>query len=467
MEIHSTTRALLFAGCAAGALGGAAAAAAAGGLPPAASRGLFLLLFAAGLWMTEAIPPFAVGIGVIGAKIALLGRPEGVFARTPQDWEQFVLVLGHPLVWLFFGGFVLAAAMHRTGLDRRLAAALLGRLGDRPSTVLLGVMGVTAAFSMFVSNTATTAMMLAVLAPLFAAIPEDDPLGTGLLLGVATAANVGGMGTLIGTPPNAIAVGVLGELPGAARVSFLDWMLIGLPLGGVLLALAWAVLVRLYPSGAPTLRVPSLDGAASEGPAAPRWQRGTVVAVLLATVGLWLTSQWHGIPTAAVSFLPIVVFTATGVLGTAEIRGLPYDVLFLLAGGLALGQTVTETGLSTWLVARLPSQELGPVGLALAMAYGAALVSNFMSNTAAANILVPLGASLAVGGEAPVVLPIALAASSAMCMPVATPPNALVFATGRCHTRDFLRVGLLMGALAPGAAVLWVTLLGGALWGAR
>jgi sodium-dependent dicarboxylate transporter 2/3/5 len=187
-------------------------------LTPAARRALFILVFAGALWVTEAIPAYAVGILVIGLQIALLGRPGGVFAETARDWEQFVVVIGHPLVWLFFGGFVLAAGMARTGLDRQLASWVLTRFGDRPPALLLGIMAITFTLSMFMSNTATTAMILAMIAPLVASLDEDDPFVPGLLLGVAVAANLGGMGSLIGTPPNAIAEGARSEAkPSEAR----------------------------------------------------------------------------------------------------------------------------------------------------------------------------------------------------------------------------------------------------------
>jgi sodium-dependent dicarboxylate transporter 2/3/5 len=428
-------------------------------LNPAARRALFILLLAATLWVTEAVPAFAVGILVIGLQIALLGKPGGVFAESPRDWEQFVVVIGHPLVWLFFGGFVLAAGMARTGLDRWLAARVLGRLGDSPSSLLLGVMGITFVLSMFMSNTATTAMILAMLAPLLATLDEGDAFGRGLLLGVAVAANLGGMGSLIGTPPNAIAVGALSDLPEGPEVSFLEWMLLGLPVALGLMVIAWIAIARLYPARR-ELRFAGWDSSPREGDAAaPPWQRLTVSGTLAVTVGLWLTTQWHALPTAVVSFVPIVVLTTTGILGAREIRGLNYDVLFLLAGGLALGQVMISTGLSTWIVDRLPEEALGLAGIALLMAYVTVALSNFMSNTAAANVLVPIGVTMAVGLEARIAIPIALAASVAMCLPIATPPNAMAYAAGRCRTGDFMRLGLLMGAIGPLAAVLWVWLV--------
>ncbi|REJ68734.1 MAG: hypothetical protein DWQ31_07120 [Planctomycetota bacterium] len=461
-ETGSMRRTIVFALCLVGSFYTAFYLVDRGTLPRAGPQALFILLLAASLWVTEAIPAFAVGILVIGMKIALLGKPGGAFATTAHDWEKFIAVMGHPLVWLFFGGFVLAAGMAKTGLDRRLAMLLLPRFGSRPSAVLLGVMSVTFLLSMFISNTATTAMMLAMLMPLVASNDICGRYRRGLLLGLAVAANLGGMGSLIGTPPNAIAVAALAEVEPSYQIGFLQWLFLGLPPGVASLLLAWVVLARAFASAQATIPLDFAEHTSDHGhPASPQqWQTFTVSVTFLATLLLWLTSQWHQIPTAAVSFLPIVVFTTTGVLGAKEIRGLNYDVLFLIAGGLALGETVTETGLSQWIVARLPLEGFDVLGVTILMAYLTVVLSNFMSNTAAANVLIPIGVTIATGFEARVALPIAFAASAAMCLPVATPPNALAFATGYCQVRDFLWLGLLIGLIVPmvGIGWLWLTL---------
>lgn len=461
LEISSPRRVLLFSLCLAIALAASWVAGADSGLSPAGRRALFILVFAAGLWVTEAIPPFATGILVIGLKILLLGNPAaGVSATRDTEWEEFVVVIGHPLVWLFFGGFVMAAGMARTGLDRQLAAIVLGRLGGRPPAVLLGVMGITFTLSMFISNTATTAMTLSLLAPLLASLPSGDRYARGLLLGVAAAANLGGMGSLIGSPPNAIAVGALASLDPPVDVSFLDWMLLGLPPAVVLLVATWAAISRLYSFEGERLPTdPWRAESESDEPRAPRWQRLVTAATLLFTVGLWLSTEWHGIPATAISFVPIVMFTLTGVVGSVQLRTLSWDVLFLLAGGLALGETLTQTGLSSWIVNSVAPAELGLVGLAFLLSYVTLVLSNVMSNTAAANIMVPLGATLAAGHGTTLSIPIALAASLAMCLPISTPPNALVFSSGRCETRDFIRLGVAVGLAGPAVAIAWIALV--------
>ena len=404
---------------------------------PAARRALFILIFVGGLWVTEAVPAFAVGILVIALQILLLGKPGGVYAQTSRDWEQYVAVIGHPLVWLFFGGFVLAAGMAATGIDRWLAGRVLSRFGSDSGRLLIGLMITTFGLSMIMSNTAATAMMLAVLGPMLVAEGRSDT-SRALVLGVALAANLGGMASLIGTPPNAIAVGALADMPGGVDISFLDWLLIGLPPALVLLVIGWAairVMFKLDSSQSLSLTMVADDDEID----VPKWQTVVVASTLLLTVGLWLTTEWHRAPTAVISFVPIVVFTATGILSAERVRGLPYDVLFLLAGGLALGQLVTNTGLSVWIANLLPIGGLPPLMLAMVIAYMTILLSNFMSNTAAATILVPIGITIAVGFEAPTAVAVALGASAAMLLPVATPPNAMAFASGYCETRDFLR----------------------------
>ncbi len=424
------------------------------GLGAAPARMLFILLLAAGLWLFEIIPAYAVGILVIALQILLLGDPKDSAGEAAGDWETYVVVLGHPLIWLFFGGFVLSAAAARTGLDLSLARRLLRRVQGSPARLLFGIMTGALTFSMFMSNTATTAMMLAITAPVVAALPAGQPYGKALLLGVPFAANMGGMATLIGSPPNAIAAGTLAAVPGQ-EVGFLTWMGYGLPPALVLFAVCWIYLYLRYPLrvGIPVLPAfnPLEDG---EGP--PRWQRTVAIGTIAATVGLWMTGEWTGLPSAVVSFLPITVFTATGILRDRDVRQLPWDILLLLAGGLALGNGVRDTGLAEWLVALLPFEGLGDLWVVVLICYVTLLLSNLMSNTAAANVLAPIAVVLAAGFEAPAVVSMALCASCAMCLPISTPPNAIALGTGRLEAGDFMAGGLLIGLLAPPVTLGWM-----------
>lgn len=422
------------------------------GLSAAGHWSLFILLIGASLWITEAIPSFSVAILIMALQILILGNPGGVFAETAQDWQIFVQPWSSPLMWLFFGGFVLAEAAQVTGLDRLFSRYVLGWFGSKPGAVLFGAMAVTFTFSMFMSNTATTAMMMAVILPIVHSLDKDDPFGRGILLGIPFAANIGGMGTIIGSPPNAIAAGSLSE---TISMDFIRWMTAGLPPAIVMFIIAWLYLRFAYPARTKEINISGLQWQTRTGAQLPMWKRLMVMPVFILTVVLWMTGPLHHIPTPVVSFLPITVFAVTGVITARNIRNLQWDVLLLLAGGLSLGVGVRETGLAEWLVTRLPIELFGTMMIAFILAYVASILSNLMSNTAAANILVPIGMAIGLGFEAVIVVPIALGASAAMCLPISTPPNAIAYATGKLNTHDFLRGGLVIGLLAPGIAALW------------
>lgn len=436
-------------------------AASAGGLEPRPARMLFVLVLAAGLWITEAVPAFAVGLLVISLQMLLLG---GAIDAPDDTWETYVAVLGHPLVWLFFGGFVLGAGMMKTGLDIRLADAVIRRSGPGPARLLLGVMTSTAVLSMFMSNSATTAMMLPVVASMASGPAGSAALLRRLVLGVVVGANVGGMATLIGSPPNAIAVGTLAQVPGP-QVSFLLWSVLGLPPATALFLVAWRLLLRWYPVAGPS--GPGDDREPADGigrtPPPTGWEARTVALTLLVTVGLWLSSPWTGLPVAAVSFVPTVVLTATGILKSTDVRALPWDVLLLIAGGIALGNGIRETGLAEWIVDLLPLAGAPLPVIALVFCLLTLSISNVMSNTAAANVILPIAASAAVaaggGTAALVVVPAALCASSAMLLPISTPPNALAHGTGHVHTADLMRIGAVLALGAPVLTLGWVWLV--------
>lgn len=423
---------------------------------------LLILVLAAGLWISEAMPAFAVALLVIALQVLLLASPA---AAGSDDWQTFTGAWAAPPMWLFLAGLIMAKAAERTGIARWIADTALGFTGGHGGGVLVTAMGVTFLFSMFISNTATTALMVAVLGSVGVAGRSATPQARrALLIGVAFAANVGGMATLIGTPPNAIAAGLLDDV---RAVSFLTWMLFGLPpallvVGG----LAAAFAVRTEVRGAAF----SLPPPAADTGDVPLASRLAVMVIFTVTILAWLAEAWHGLPTAVVAFLPIVALSAIGVIRREEIRSLPWDVLILIAGGLSLGVGVAESGLAGWLAHRVAELAAPVWVIALVLCYVTSALSNLMSNTAAANLLLPIviALGLELGGALLAVqlaVPIALAASSAMCLPISTPPNAIVHATGAVGSRDFLWGGLAVGALVPPVAVGWCFAVAGWLWG--
>jgi len=422
------------------------------GLPREAALmgGIFVL--AAILWVTEALPLFATALLVIGLEVILLANPGnwagiGFEAGDSPPYQSFLAPLADPIIWLFLGGFLIAAAAVKEGVDQVLAGIVLRPFQGSPARVMMGLMVVTAVFSMFMSNTATTAMMMTLVGPVVAQIPRGDPARRGLILCVPFAANIGGMGTPISSPPNAVAVGFLEQA--GVSVSFLGWMLVAVPLATVLLAITWALVAGRYRPKTSGLQL-AAGGGSLDG-------RGIyVLLVIVITIVLWLTDQLHGLPAAVVALFPAIAFTATGLLGRQDFNTLEWHILVLIAGGIALGAGMQVTGLDAVIVGAVP--EAGFFVLA-PLAIATVLLSTFMSNTAAANLLLPVGVALAATGAGPGALEagvaIALSASVAMALPVSTPPNAIAFAHGELETRDLAIIGSIVGLIAVTLIVLF------------
>lgn len=417
---------------------------------------LFLLFFAISLWVTEAIPPFSVSILIVGFLVFVMGKSEA------YDAIQYLQTWSDSVIWLFLGGFFLAEAMKKTKLDLLLLKAVLPKFGNNPVYVLWGLMLVTAIMSMLMSNTATTAMMIATISPLFTRLNESSNLSKALLLGIPAAASVGGMGTIIGSAPNAIAVGALEKL--GHPISFLEWMMVGTPLALILLFIFWRVLVKKYEIN----KTESLDFSfLQETPAIHsnrvEFLHKIIVLVILAvTLFCWLMSKWIGIPVAAASGIPIVGLTITGVLSEKDIRQLPWDTLMLVAGGLALGLAIEEQRIAAHFVEQISHIQVSFIMLLSLFGFITVILSNFMSNTAATTILIPMGVSLLamVGGNDihPMILPlvIGLSASCVLFLPVSTPPNAIAFSTGLIKQSEFRLGGVIIGFLGPILSMLWI-----------
>lgn len=416
--------------------------------------GVFVLT--ALLWVTEALPLFATALLVIGLEIILLSNPGGwsgfgFASGINPAYKDILSPFADPILILFLGGFILARAAVKEGVDKALASSILRVFGGRPVMVLLGLMLITAVFSMFMSNTATTAMMITLVSPLFVNLPNGDPLRKGLILCIPCAANIGGMGTPIGSPPNAVAIGFLRNE--GIPVDFLTWMVIAVPLVLLLLLISWWAISRIYRSPNPEVRLISQKQAIK-----PRgW---FVISVFSITILLWLTDQWHGLPSAVTALFPVLVFTATSIIDRKDYNSLEWHILALIAGGIALGLGMKLSGLDAVLVALIPSSSSFVFSMLI---IATVLLSIFMSNTAAANLIIPLGISLATmsygSGEPQVAyygLSIALASSAAMALPISTPPNAIAYAKGMVETNDFVKVGGFVSLLA----IILISLLG-------
>ena len=415
---------------------------------------LFLLFFSIGLWLTEAIPPFSVGLFILAFLAFSLGN--GWFNSEPQDISKYLHTFSSGVIWLMLGGFLLASALTKTGLDQKLLRFTLRISGTTPRRILLGLMLTTMLASMVMSNTATTAMVVALTTPLLTRLGRDAGLTRALLVGIPLAASVGGMGTIIGSPPNIIAAGAL-ENEGL-NIDFLHWMLYGFPLALFLSAAGFLLLARLFLTDDRELPVDLLGHGEEDATTASRSDKVVVIGVLGVTLLLWMTTSLHHLSVSAVAAIPIVVLTMTGVLDAQDIRGLPWDTLLLVAGGLSLGLALQETGLLQHVAQGIAAMRIDPLAILAIFAFATMLLSNVMSNTATSTVLIPLGMAILPGYEIPTSLIIGLAASTAIFLPVSTPPNAIAYATGLLDQKDFQVGGVLIGLLGPAASIAWVLL---------
>ena len=417
------------------------------GLSDVGSRMFGIFLMAIVLWVTEAIPLHATAALIVLLEILMISDKAFGSESIPDapSYSTFFAAFANPVIMLFLGGFFIAESAAKFNFDKYLAKVMLRPFGTSPRLIMLGLMVITAGLSMFMSNTATTATLMAVVIPVVAGLPAGDKLKTGLALSIPIAANIGGMGTPVGTPPNAIAVGSLAD--SGYSVSFLQWMIVSVPIMLVLLFGAWWLLGRFYRGSSDRIDI-NIDAAFDRsGPAM------IFYVTFAVTVLLWLTEPIHGISSTIVGFLPVVILLSTRVFTTRDMQSIQWNVLWLVAGGIALGIGVGTSGLDAWLVSRINWDAIGPGMIILVLALITVALSTVISNSAATNLLMPIGLSLAISGGlglSPTLVAffIAIAASSAMALPVSTPPNAIAYSTGAVTTKNMATVGIAVGVVS-------------------
>lgn len=413
---------------------------------------LFLLFFSIGLWLSEAMPSFAVSILIIMFLVFALGNEH--FNSAPVVIDKYVNTFSSSVIWLMLGGFFLAAAMTKTKLDQTLFKFTLKLSGNNPRNLLIGLMFSTMTVSMVMSNTATTAMFVASISPLLTSLGKKTRLSKALLIGIAIAATTGGMATIIGSPTNAIAVGALENF--GITIYFIDWIKFGLPITILLTIISCIVLIKLFIKNNTPIPLDFLEDQKKVTSREFRRERVITTGVIIITIGLWLTTTWHGISVTAVCAVPLVILTLLRVLDGKDIQKLPWDTLMLIAGGLSLGLALEDTGLLSHYAQMLITMEIDHVLLMFVLAYMTMIVSNVMSHTAGSTVMIPLGMAILIGFETEISLIIAFAASTAVFLPVSSPTNALIYSTGYIELKDFRTGGMILGFLGPLFAVLWV-----------
>ncbi len=372
-----------------------------------------------------------------------------------------------PIILLFLGGFFLADAATKYRLDVNLARVLLKPFGTNPKYVLLGLMTVTAVFSMFMSNTATAAMMLALLTPVLALFKPEDRGRAAFALCIPIGANVGGIGTPIGTPPNAIALKFMQDI--GLDVSFGKWMAFGIPFVIVMLLVAWFVLLKMFPISQKSLDLSTeLKGKFLKTPKAI-----IVYITFIVTILMWIIpKEYHGLDSNSVAIIPIAVFSITGVITKKDLKAMSWDVLWLVAGGFALGVALSETNLAKDMINAIPFGTWDSTILLIGASCICLFMATFMSHTATAALLVPIlggvaSAMLAAGsmdsaGAVALLVTVAFASSLGMALPISTPPNAMAYATGHIEQKGMAISGTILCLLGLAITIVMMTLLGSA-----
>lgn len=407
--------------------------------PEAGKRTAFVFVIAAFFWAFEILPLYATSIVVVVLETFLLTKPGGVLGLDKGGYKMFMVPFSSPVIMLFFGGFILAALMHKYHIDRMIASKLINLFGNKPYSILFGFMVTTAFLSMWMSNTATTTMMILMIRPLLSQLEEDDRFRTGLALSIAFAANIGGIGTPVGSPPNAIAVGILAEHE--IFIRFLSWMKMAVPLAVLLLFVTSFILFKMFRPKQKEIKFSFYE-------IAPLDSKGKSVLLIAAmTVLLWLTSEWHRIPDALIALLAVGIFGATGLLEKEDIQKIDWDILVLMWGGLALGIGLSVSGLANWVVQAPIFAQSGFI-LVLVFCILALVFSTFISNTATANLIIPIAISIPGQSQLVLAVIVALCCSFAMALPVSTPPNAIAFSTNAIKAKHMFVSGIVVSLIS-------------------
>lgn len=420
-------------------------------------RIIAIFAFATLMWILEIVSSWATSLAVI-VLMLLFCSDSGIAPMVDFPKEQLLSYKGimatfaDPVIMLFIGGFILAIAATKTGLDAQLAKVLLKPFGTKSNNVLLGFLLVTGLFSMFVSNTATAAMMLTFLTPVFRQLPPEGKGRIALALSIPVAANLGGMGTPIGTPPNNIALKYLNDPEGLnLAIGFGQWMMFMFPLVIVLLIISWFILKKMFPFTQKTIEL-HIDGEMKKDA-----HTYIVIATFFITILLWLTDRLTGINANTVAMVPFVIFALTGVINKRDLEQINWSVIWMVAGGFALGFGLNNSGLAANAIESIPFESFSPLLILILGGLICYLLSNFISNSATAALLMPILAIVCsamgdkldtIGGVGTVLIGVAIAASSAMVLPISTPPNALAYSTNLVEQKDMSKVGIIMGILS-------------------
>jgi sodium-dependent dicarboxylate transporter 2/3/5 len=460
---------------------------------PMVTRTAAVALLMAVWWITEAIPIPATALLPV-ALFPLMGIMTG---------KQVAAAYFNDIIFLFVGGFIMALAMERWHLHRRIALRIITAIGAGPRRLLLGFMAATGFLSMWISNTATTMMMVPIAMAIIVKLKEsgDSPLmsrfGVGLLISIAYAASIGGIATLIGTPPNLAFSKIYQTLfPQAPEITFAGWMVFGLPVSVVFMAVAWWLITTMFVRDAAAVTPDRRVFVRERKQLGPMSFEEKVVAVLFTLLALlWLLRRNIEIGSFVIpgwaNLFPVPSYIDDGTVAIAiamllfliparSSRGkrimnwetaqkLHWGIVILFGGGFALAAGFRESGLSSWVAGQLTGlADVPPVAMVASVCGMLTFLTELTSNTATTQIVLPLLGSLAVAIKVnPLLLmiPATLSASFAFMLPVATPPNAIIFGTGEVRIADMVRIGIILNLIGVVVITTMMYLLGLAVFG--
>lgn len=426
-----------------------------------------LMMAVAVLWLTEIIP--------LAASAFLI--PVVMVVANVSSAKAVLAPFANPIIFLFLAGFLMARAMNRTGFDRLIALTILSRASSRPARLMFTLMAITAFLSMWMSNTASVAMIIPIAMAILDKIPRAGHrtgFRRALILGVAYAGAVGGISSAIGTPANILAMTFLGEFSGT-ELKFVDWFAYGLPMTLIMVPIIWVFLLYSF-----KVRTGDVEGFldpdvykkqfAEMGGLQPE-QRIVLVAFVL-TIALWLSEGWHGISSGIVALIGALILFFSGTLETEDLNQINWNALLTFGGGLAIGTMLVETGFSDWIALKLVGLSSLPQSLVIFLVAGLTLlIGAFISNTACAAMMIPLAIPLAqllrIDPRLMAAV-IAIGSSVDFALVIGTPPTMLAYSTGLFETSEIFKRGIvldLIGVLVLSFGLVWIwNLLGVVTW---
>ena len=428
------------------------------GLTDIQQRVIAIFFWAACMWIVEAVPAWTTSLLIIVIMLFTISDSgisflmDGYAKSELVSYKTIMGTFANPTVMLFMGGFILALVASKSGIDISMARAMLKPFGSKPSVVLFGFMLVTAIFSMFVSNTATAAMMLTFLAPVLRQLPHTEKGTAALALAIPIGANIGGLATPIGTPPNGIALQYINDVDGLnLGVDFGEWMMVMTPIMLAILVISWVILRIMFPFTADKVNL-TIIGGAKKG-----WRTYVIYGTLAITILLWMFEKVTGINSYIVALFPIGVFAITRIIKSSDLKDIDWACLWMVAGGFALGEGMSKTGLAAALVKTIPFDTWPAMVVMIGGGLICWLLSQFISNSAATALMVPIMVAVGVGmkdslgaygGVGTLLIGVAMAASFAMSLPISTPPNAIAYSTGLIKTSQMFKTGIIVGVIS-------------------